>query len=85
MSGSFVIPLTIACQASLFMGFPSQDYCGGLPFLSPGDFPSSGIEPTSPVLVDGFFTTEPPAKCSIVDTIMLNGPLFLKSEGVDNR
>ena len=85
MSDSFVTPLTIACHASLSMGFPSQDYCSGLPFPSPGDFPSPAIEPMSPVLAGGFFTTEPPGKCSIADTIILNDPLFLKSEGVDNR
>ena len=27
---------------------------------SPGDLPNPGIEPASPALVEGFFTTEPP-------------------------
>ena len=31
-------------------------------FPSPGDFPDLGIEPTSPVLAGGFFTTETPGK-----------------------
>ena len=31
-----------------------------IPF--PGDLPDPGIEPTSPALVDRFFTTEPPGK-----------------------
>ena len=31
-------------------------------FLSPGDLPNLGIEPTSPALAGGFFTTEPPGK-----------------------
>ena len=44
------------------MGFPRQDYLSGLPFPSPGDLPNPGIEPTSPALADGFFTTEPPGK-----------------------
>jgi len=30
------------------------------PVLSPGDLPDPGIEPTSPALAGGFFTTEPP-------------------------
>ena len=30
----------------------------GLPFLSAGDLPDTGIEPGSPALVGGFFTTE---------------------------
>ena len=34
----------------------------GLPFPSPGDLPDPGIKPTSPLLADGFFTTEPPGK-----------------------
>ena len=29
------------------MGFFRQDYCSGFPFLSPGDLPHPGIEPTS--------------------------------------
>ena len=49
-SGSFVTPSTIACQAPLSMGFPRQDYWGGLPFPSLGDLPDPGIEPASPVL-----------------------------------
>ena len=59
---SFVTPWSVACQASLSMGFPKQEYWSWLPFLSPGDLPNSGIEPTSPALAGGFFTTEPPGK-----------------------
>ena len=43
----FATTWTVACQASLSMGFPSQKYCSGLPFPSPGDLPNPGIEPTS--------------------------------------
>ena len=43
------------------MGFSRQEYWSGLPF-SPGDLPDSGIEPASPALASGFFTTEPPGK-----------------------
>ena len=32
----------------------------GLPFLSPGDLPDPGIEPTSPALAGGFITAKPP-------------------------
>ena len=32
---------------------------------SPGDLSNPGIEPDSPALAGGFFTTEPPGKCSI--------------------
>jgi len=32
------------------MGFSSQEYWSGLPFLPPGDVPKPGTEPTSPAL-----------------------------------
>ena len=35
---------------------PKQNW-SGLPFPSPGDLPDPGIEPISPVLAGGFFTT----------------------------
>jgi len=36
---------TIACQPPLSLVFSKQEYWSGLPFLSPGDLPDSGIEP----------------------------------------
>ena len=33
---------TVALQAPLSMGFPSQEYWSGLPFASPGIFPTQG-------------------------------------------
>ena len=50
MSQLFATPWTIARQASLFMGFSSQEYWSGLPFPSPDDLPDPGIEPGSPTL-----------------------------------
>ena len=44
------------------MGFSRQEYWSGLPFPSPGDLPDAGMEPMSPALAGGFFTTEPPGK-----------------------
>ena len=35
------------CQAPLPMGFPRQEYWGGLPFRVPGHCPKPGIEPTT--------------------------------------
>ena len=64
---SFKIPWTIDSQVPLSMGFPKQEYCSELPFLSPGDLPNPGLEPmslVSPVLAGRFFTTEPPGKSS---------------------
>ena len=55
----FATPWTVACQAPLSMGFPRQEYWSGWPFPSPGDLPDPGIEPASPALAGGFFTTAP--------------------------
>ena len=58
-------PLTVACQASLSMGFSQQEGWSGLPRPSPGDLPNPRTEyvtPASPVLKWGFFTAEPPGK-----------------------
>ena len=57
----FVIPRTVARQAPLSMGFPRQEHWSGLPCPS-GNIPNPGIEPASPALAAGFFTTEPPGK-----------------------
>ena len=54
--------LYIASWAPLSMEFSSQEYCNRLPFLSPGDLPNPGIQPASPALAGGFFTTVPPEK-----------------------
>ena len=56
----FVTPWTVAHQAPLSMEFSRQEYWGGLPFPTSGDFPDPGIEPASlrsPSLAGGFFTT----------------------------
>ena len=50
VSDSFVTPWTVARQVPLSMGFSRQEDWSGLPFPSPGDLPSPGIEPVSPTL-----------------------------------
>ena len=62
MSDSFVTPWTVAHQAPLSLEFPRQEYRNGLPFPSPRDNLDPGIEPTSPELAGGFFTTGPSGK-----------------------
>ena len=42
-----VTPWTVAHQAPLSMEFSRQEYCSGLPFLSPGDLLDAGIKPGS--------------------------------------
>ena len=44
------------------MEFPRQEYWRGLPFSPPEDLPNLEIEPMSPELANGFFTTEPLGK-----------------------
>ena len=63
----FATPRTVAWQAPLSMGFPRQEYWGGLPFSSPGDLPDPGVEPAylaSLALAGGLFTTEAPGRPS---------------------
>ena len=52
------IPLTVASQAPLSMGFSRQEHWSGLPCPPPGDLPDVE-EPTSlmsPELISGYFT-----------------------------
>ena len=62
MSDSFVTRWTAAHQAPQSMECPRKEYWSGLLFPSPGHFPYPEIEPASPALAGGFFTTEPPGK-----------------------
>ena len=56
----FATPWTVAFQTPMSMGFSRQVYWNGLPFSSPGDFPSPGIEPGSPPLQADSLPSEPP-------------------------
>ena len=47
---------TVAGYAPLSVGLFMQEYCGGLPFSTPGDLLDPGIKPASPALAGGFFT-----------------------------
>ena len=58
----FATPWTVAQQALPSMGFSRQEYWSGLPFLSPGDLPDSGIKPRSLTLQADTLTSEPPGK-----------------------
>ena len=58
----FATPWMVAHQPPLSMGFPRQEYWGGLPFPPPGDLLNLGIKSTSPAVADGFFIIEPPGK-----------------------
>ena len=63
------VPLRVARQPPLSMGFSRQEYWSGLPFPSPGDLPDPGLEllsPTSPAAAGGFFTSAAPGKPSFI-------------------
>ena len=50
-----------------------------MPFPPQGDLPDPGIEPASPALAGGFFTTEPPVLCRAV--VSLEGALVSEVHG----
>ena len=58
----FATPWTTAHRAALFVEFFTQEYWSGLPFPTPGDLPSPGIEPGSPALQADALLSEPPGK-----------------------
>ena len=58
----FSDPMDCSPPGSSAMGFSMQEYWSGLPFPSPRDLPDPELEPMSPALAGGFFTTEPPGK-----------------------
>ena len=52
----FVIPLTVARQAPLAMGFSRQEYWSGLPCPPPGDIPDPRDRTQVSQITGGFFT-----------------------------
>ena len=77
-------PWTRAGQAPLSMVFPRQEYWNGLPFPPPGALSNPGIEPVSPTLAGGFFTTKPLGKpIHTVHNHMGGISVFLKYCGTD--
>ena len=55
----FATPWTVAHQAPLSI-FSRQEYYSGLPLLSPGDLPDTGIKPRSLILQADSVPSEPP-------------------------
>ena len=58
-------PWTVAHQTPLSMGFFQARILEWVATSSSGDLPDPGIEPVSPALAGGFFTTEPPGKPTV--------------------
>ena len=67
------------------MEFLRPEHWSGLPLPSPGDLPNPRIEPTSPALAGGFFTTEPLRKPTKLDHLVKkkNSYSFFKSRIFD--
>ena len=55
-------PMDCSLPGSSIYGISQARILEWMPFPSPGDIPNPGMEPTSPELAGGFFTTEPPEK-----------------------
>ena len=53
----------------------------GLSCFSARDLPGSGVQPMSPALAGGFFTTEPPGKPKKCFWIMYHMPITVPSGG----
>ena len=58
----FATPWTVAYQAPPSMGFSRQEYWSGLPFPSPGIFPTQGLNLSLPHCRQTLLLAEPPGK-----------------------
>ena len=80
MSDPSATPWTVASQAPLSMGFSKQEYWSGLPFPFPGNLPSTGIEPLSPMspaLQADSLPTQPSGKPMGIQVIIIRKALRL--------
>ena len=66
----FCDPVDCGPPGSSVHGLSQARILEWVPFPSPGDLPDPGIEPTSPALAGGFFTTEPPRKPILFSTLL---------------
>ena len=69
----FVVPWTIACQASLSAGFSRQGHRSGSPCPSLGDLPDPGIKPRSPASQADSLQFELPGKPLLCELIVNTG------------
>ena len=72
------IPETVACRASLSMGFSRQENWSELLFCSPEGLPNPGIKPRSPALQADSFPTELQGKLSLHLLFLFFFCLFLR-------
>ena len=74
----FVTLWTVALQAFLSMAFPRQEYWSGLPFPTPGNLSTPGINWVSCIAVR-FFSSEPPGKPLVLSHLPSKPFLVYKS------
>ena len=77
----FVVPWTIACQASLSAGFSRQGHRSGSPCPSLGDLPDPGIKPRSPASQADSLQFELPGKPLLCGLIVNTGDSKKKNTG----
>ena len=76
-------PGAAARQASLSVGFSRQEFWSGLPFLSPGDLPDTGIEPRSPTLQMDSLPTEHKGSPRILEWVSTPSLADLPDPGIE--
>ena len=69
VSDSLQPPWTVACQAPLSMGHPSQEYWSGLPFPSPGNLSAQELNPGLLHYKVDSLPSEPPGKSNGIGTL----------------
>ena len=72
----FVTAWTVAYQDPPSMGFSRQEYWSGLPFLSPGDLPDPGIQPSSPKWQADSLPTELPSWIGKLNIVKMFSPTW---------
>ena len=75
-------PMDCNLPGPLFMEFSRQEYWSGLIFPTPGNLPEQGIEPESPALADGFFTTSAPLEALYDPASLLLGSYPKRNENM---
>ena len=71
----FAAPWTVAYQAPPSMGFSRQEYWSGLPFPSPGVFPTQGAKPGLLHCRQTLLPSEPPGKPDGTQNKELSNPI----------
>ena len=69
-------PRAVALQTPPSLRFSRQEYCGGLPFPTPGYFSHPGLELVSPTLKADSLLSEPPGKPRLSSFRLYNNAVY---------